>query len=175
MEPAAYLITGAMAAGKSSVAQALAERFARGAHVRGDQFRRAVVRGREEMTMDASPEAWAQLRLRYELAASVTDRYVEAGFVAVMQDVILGPILDEVIAMIRSRPLAVIVLAPSVDALTQREAARPKTGYGSITPADLDRAMRSDTPRRGLWLDSTSLTVDETVDEILARVDEAIV
>lgn len=175
MEPAAFLITGAMAAGKSTVADALAQRFSRGAHVRGDQFRRSVVRGRADMTADPSSEAWAQLRLRYEIAASVTDRYVAAGFVAVMQDVILGPVLDDVIGMILSRPLAVVVLAPSVETLAAREAARPKTGYRDITPADLDRALRSDTPHRGLWVDSSAMTVDETVDEILRRVEEAVV
>jgi hypothetical protein len=92
-----------------------------------------------------------------------------------MQDVILGPVLDDVVAMITSRPLALVVLAPSVDVLEQREAQRAKTGYGEITPADLDRAMRVDTPRRGLWLDSSALTIGQTVDEILARVDEALV
>ncbi len=125
--------------------------------------------------MEPSTEAWAQLRLRYELAATVTDRYVAAGFVAVMQDVILGPVLDDVVAMITSRPLALVVLVPSVDVLEQREAQRSKTGYGEITPADLDRAMRVDTPRRGLWLDSSALTIGQTVDEILDRVGEALV
>lgn len=60
------LITGAMAAGKSTVAQALAERLSRSVHVRGDAFRRMIVAGRVEMTADPSPEAIAQLQLRYD-------------------------------------------------------------------------------------------------------------
>ncbi|WP_324193143.1 zeta toxin family protein [Nocardia nova] len=42
MTSAVYLITGIQAAGKSTVAQALAERLPRSAHVRGDVFRRFV-------------------------------------------------------------------------------------------------------------------------------------
>ena len=32
----------------------------------------------------------------------------------------------------------------------------------------LDAGLRNDTPRIGLWLDSSDQTPDETVDEILA-------
>lgn len=45
-ERAIVLITGIQAAGKSTIAQALAERLPRSVHVRGDLFRRMVVNGR---------------------------------------------------------------------------------------------------------------------------------
>ena len=54
---AVYLITGIQAAGKSTVAQALAERLPRAAHVRGDAFRRMIVSGGVPMTPDAGEEA----------------------------------------------------------------------------------------------------------------------
>ncbi len=94
-----FVITGIMAAGKSTVAQALAERFDRAVHLRGDVFRRSVVSGRVDMSSNPSAEALDQLRLRYELAAFCADRYVDAGFVTVMQDVILGPMLIDVMGM----------------------------------------------------------------------------
>ena len=40
-----WLITGAQASGKSTVADLLAQGFERGAHVRGGQFDRWAVRG----------------------------------------------------------------------------------------------------------------------------------
>ncbi|MFG1708780.1 AAA family ATPase [Nonomuraea sp. M3C6] len=67
------LITGISAAGKSTVAQALAERLPRSAHVRGDTFRRMVVGGRAEMTPEPSDEAMRQLHLRYRIAANAAD------------------------------------------------------------------------------------------------------
>jgi hypothetical protein len=37
----------------------------------------------------------------------------------------------------------------------------------------LDRALREETPRLGLWLDTSELTLTETVEEILGRADES--
>ncbi|MGN9837793.1 AAA family ATPase [Nonomuraea sp. H19] len=169
----AVLISGISAAGKSTVAQALAERLPRAAHVRGDMFRRMVVSGRADMTPEESDEAVRQLHLRYRIAATVADLYFDAGFTPIVQDVILGADLERCTKLIRARPLHVVVLAPGVAAVERRERERAKTGYGDWTVADLDDALRRDTPRLGLWLDSSRQTPDETVDEIVSRAAEA--
>ncbi|MFN2418684.1 MAG: AAA family ATPase [Candidatus Limnocylindria bacterium] len=167
------LITGIMGAGKSSVAQALAERLPRAAHVRGDAFRRMIVTGRAEMVPGANDEALTQLRLRYALAASVADGYAAARFTAVYQDIILGEDLPRVVASIRARPRFVVVLAPRAEtALRRAELREGPSGYGEWTAEALDDLLR-DTPRIGLWLDTSDLTVPETVDAILLRAVEA--
>ena len=80
------LITGIQAAGKWSVAQAVAERLDRSVHLRGDVFRRMIVNGRARMgPADPPDEAVRQLRLRYRLAAQAADGYAEAGFTVVLQ------------------------------------------------------------------------------------------
>jgi cytidylate kinase len=162
------LITGIMAAGKSTVAQRLAERLPRSAHVRGDVFRRMVVSGRVDVGPDLADEAVAQLRLRYRLSALVADEYADAGFVAVVQDVALGDDLPAWVSMFRHPP-RVVVLAPSAQAVQTREAAREKTGYGDWTVGDLDAGLRGSTPRIGLWLDTSEQTPDQTVDSIVTE------
>ncbi|MBX3064479.1 MAG: AAA family ATPase [Anaerolineae bacterium] len=175
LDSSVILITGIMASGKSTVAQRLAERLPKSVHLRGDTFRRMIVRGREEMTADYSPEAYRQLLLRYQLARITADAYCEAGFTVVYQDVILGAVLNDVVVELRRlRPTYVVVLCPSPEVVAQREAGRGKTGYGSWTPADLDRSLRNETPQVGLWLDTSALTVEETVDSILARIDDGL-
>ena len=163
-----FLITGVMASGKSTVAQLLAEKFARGVHVRGDAFRRMIVRGREELLPDSADdsEAARQLRLRYRIAAQAADAYFDAGFNVVLQDVIVGPMLAEAVSLIRNRPLYVVVLAPSREAVADREAARPKKGYGLWTIDELDRRLREETPKIGMWLDSSALTAEESAEWI---------
>ncbi|TDE11793.1 AAA family ATPase [Jiangella asiatica] len=167
-----YLITGVMAAGKSTVAQALAERLPTAAHVRGDAFRKAIVSGRAE-PVPGDVEGEAQRLLRYRIAAGVADQYAAAGITAVVQDVIIGPELADVVEVVRTRPLYVVVLAPHPEAVAEREEARVKTGYGAWTIADLDGALRHETPRIGLWLDTSRMTPAETVDAILAGRAEA--
>src|SRR4051794_10948118 len=144
-QPAVYLISGPRAAGKSTVARLLAARFERGVHLEGDVFRRSIVSGREEMTPDPSPAALEQSSLRHRLAAAAADAYVAAGFGVALEDVVAAPLLGDYRTMIRSRPCHVIVLLPSLEGL-------------------VDSA-----PRVGIWLDTTNLTPEETVEEILAQ------
>lgn len=186
------LSTGVMAAGRSTVAQTPAERLPRAAHVRGNVFRRMIVSGRVEYEPEAAGtdsgeaadggegpdggEGEAQLRLRYRLSAATADAYAQAGFTAVVQDVVLGADLMAYVRLVRTRPLYVNVLAPNAAAVAAREAGRAKTGYGAWTVEQLDGALRAQTPRIGLWVDSSELTVGETVETILsgrerARVD----
>jgi GrpB-like predicted nucleotidyltransferase (UPF0157 family) len=142
-------------------------------HLEGDVFRRSIVSGREEMTPDPSPEAVEQLRLRYRLAAAAADTYVEAGFSVALEDVIAGRLLGDYRTMIRSRPCHVIVLLPSRDTVATREAGRRDKGYGAWTVEQLYEGFAGATPRVGLWLDTTDLTPEETVDTILAETSPA--
>ncbi|MBE1471863.1 AAA family ATPase [Kibdelosporangium phytohabitans] len=168
---AIILITGIQAAGKSTIAQLLAERLERSVHVRGDAFRRSIVNGRADMTPDPSEEAWRQLRLRYRLTAMACDEYFREGFTVVAQDVIIGAPLGEMVRLIKQRPLLVVVLAPRPDAVLARETGRAKADtYDKWTIDLLDKGLREETPRIGLWLDTSDQTPEQTVDEILSRV-----
>jgi len=174
-EPMILLVTGIMASGKSTVAQLLAERFERSVHLRGDLFRRMIVSDRTEMTPDAAEDGLEQLRLRYRLAAQAADTYCEAGFAVVVQDVVVGRVLSDFVSYVRHRPFYVVVLCPNAAAVAEREAARAKKGYGEWTVEGLDRVLREETPSIGLWLDTSRLTAEETVDAIMSRYrDEAL-
>lgn len=172
--PHIVLITGNMASGKSSVAQALAERFPKSVHLRGDLFRRMIVNGRADMKFELSAEAEQQLQLRYQLAVETAKRYVQAGFTVVYQDIVIGQALREVIVACHPYQPAVVVLCPRADVVAARDHARGKTGYPDRASVDaFDHVLRSETPRIGYWLDNSDLTVAETVDTILSRLDQA--
>lgn len=113
----------------------------------------------------------AQLRLRYHRAAQAADTYYEAGFSVVIQDVVIGPILTSCMDGIRTRPLILVVLAPRPEVVARREAARTKVAYrdDTTTISALDAALRQETPRIGLWIDTSTRSPDETVDEIIRR------
>ncbi|MYS19728.1 Adenylylsulfate kinase [Streptomyces sp. DvalAA-14] len=169
------VITGVMASGKSTVAQLLAERLPRAVHVRGDVFRRMLVSGRRDLVPHSDEEAFEQLRLRYRVSASTADLYAAAGWTAIVQDVVLGENLRPYLDAIGSRPLHLVVLAPSPEAVAAREAARAKTGYGSWTVGGLDHILRDRTPRLGLWVDTSAQSPDETVDAILDGLKQALI
>jgi hypothetical protein len=90
-----------------------------------------------------------------------------------VQDVVLGEHLRPYLDAITTRPLYLVVLAPTREAVAAREAARAKSGYGSWTVGGLDHVLRDETPHLGLWVDSSGQTPEQTVDAVLDRLDEA--
>jgi adenylylsulfate kinase-like enzyme len=176
-----WLITGAQAAGKSTVADLLARTFERGVHVRGGQFYRWAVRGWVHFDDAAhQDEARRLLEFRYRLSAMVANQYATAGFTTVVQDNIYGEDVATWLDRITVRPVRVVVLRPSVDVIAQRDrerqATRGKVAYrGDFTPEINDRHVATIPPALGLWLDTSAQTPQQTVDEIWARADDAIV
>ena len=164
-----FIITGAMAAGKSTVAQLLAERLPKSVHLRGDLFRRMIVNGAAEMGPVLSEEARTQLALRHRLACDAARAYVETEFTVVYQDILIGASLRDVAERLADLDPIIVVLNPKADVLASRDAARRKTGYSEGFPPEvLAAALERETPRLGLWLDTSQMTAEEVVDRIVS-------
>ena len=162
-----YLITGLMASGKSSVAEALAKRFVKSVHLRGDYFRKAIINGRVEMSENPSKDALDQLHLRYQLTAMVAINYYKEGFNVIVQDNYYGNDLLYIIELLKELDVKVIVLDPSLEVIKLRESNRNKLGYTNFNIEDLYKSFHDHTPRVGSWIDNSELTIEETVDKII--------
>ncbi|MFE7461080.1 phosphotransferase [Streptomyces sp. NPDC057554] len=168
-EPAAgaVLLSGIPGSGKSTVAAALAARFAASAHIEVDALQGLIVTGGRWPSPEPDAEADRQIFLRARNACLLADSFVSAGFVPVIDDVVVRRAhLGFYRRQTAVGPLHFVVLAPGAAKAGERNLARDKT----LTTdwSFLDTAMRTELADEGLWIDNAGLTVEETVDAVLA-------
>jgi predicted kinase len=171
-----FVISGVPASGKTTVSRLLASRLGRAVCVPGDAIRAMVVTGRADMRPDAGEAELAQLKLRYQGALAVASVYLDAGFDVVVEDVIIGPVLREFLALVPVPEMHLVFLDPCAAAVAERDCGRSKTAYGDHWDVgELRDVLRLETARLGLWLDSTGLSAEQTVDRILGDLGASLV
>jgi chloramphenicol 3-O-phosphotransferase len=168
MQPAVLVISGIPGAGKSTVSAIVARRLEHSAHIEAEVLQRFVVSG--SVWPDGEPrlEAMRQLRLRGRNVALLADSFFEAGFTPIIDDVVVGTRLGELRADLRSRPLLFVLLTPALDVVRERNRQRPNKDVFEAW-GHLDAVARKETPRLGLWLDTSKQTAEESAEEILRR------
>jgi predicted kinase len=170
--PSIFVLTGVMAVGKSTVADLLAHNFSRSVHLRGDVFRKMIVAGRDPIVPPLGPEAVRQLELRRRLAALAAGEYLQDGFTVVLQDIYIGSDLSDILSRLRP-PLYLVALTARPEVIAAREQQREKEGYGDWSVTDLCAAFANNTPRVGLWIDTSDISPKETVALVLANLGQA--
>ncbi len=176
-----FVISGNQAAGKTTVAHLLAQRFSRGVHVEADDLQRMIVSGCRwpEMrdgidvaTGRVMGESGAQLTARLRNACLVSQSFVGEGFTTVLTDIIVGWRFEELVGNLAGVAFHFVMLRPSVEVLHRRERERAS---GSNDWEEYIEGGIEEMPHIGLWLDTKDWTASETVDEILRRQSEALV
>ncbi len=146
------LVTGPPAAGKSTVARILADRFEPSAVVGGDAFFGFLARGAIPPWL---PEANDQNDIVIHAAAAAAGQYASGGYLTVYDGVVYPWFLPAFAAATGLAHLDYLVLLPSLERCVER--VRTRRGHG-FTDEGATRAMhgdfaRADVDRRHLLLD----------------------
>ena len=163
-----YLLSGPPGAGKSSVATALMQRYARGVHIPMDDLREWVVSGISHPSEGWSDETDRQFRLSRAIGASAARTYSEAGFAVAVADVLFPENVADHFAELNA---VKVLLLPTRESTQMRNALRTNKNFDTRDLAPLidhvyDGILKQDWTG---WhrLDTTHWTLDVTVDRIL--------
>ena len=148
-----FVVIGAQAGQRHALAEALARRSRRAVAIEGSAFDAMVLAGREEYAEPPTVAQVKQLFLRWSASIATAETYLLEGFDAIISDAILGRFLDDFLDLVTPEPVHLV-------GVQSRQPSAP--------------ALRG-TPRYGLWVDLEARDVEEVADEVMLRLDEALV
>src|SRR2546430_260477 len=171
---AIWLISAAPGAGKTTVSVALCRRFPLAVHIPVDDIR-DWVRSGFSSPLEWTAETDRQFALARRAAARVAADYAEAGFVAVLDDVVRESHLDQYTVHLGNAPIRKVLLNPSLETVLARNTAQGRKPFDASVLEAACRGLHplliaENTTEQG-WLvvDSTTLDIDETVDAIIGQ------
>jgi cytidylate kinase len=173
---ALWLISGTPGAGKTTVSLALCRRYPRSIHIPVDTVREWVKSGYASPVAPNVPqdELERQFLLARGAAARAALDYVAAGFAAIIDDVITTFALEAYQPVFRAGAKCVLLM-PAIEVAVERNRTRTNKTFDTavLEPVSRDvheRLKRAQLDKMG-WtvIDSSALSVEETVDAIVAR------
>ena len=166
------VVTGVQAAGKTTVANALAKQFQRSVHIEADILQMMIVSGAvwPNKPGPMETEAAAQLRLRLKNMCLLGKSFFEAGFTVILDDIIIGERLGDLKEELEGYEYSLVVLAPSVDKVLARDMQRDKRNLGLDWALYLNKELETSMKGQGIWIDNSDQTIDETVESILSKI-----
>jgi hypothetical protein len=155
----------------------LLQRFDFGLHIPLDNLHEWVVAGTAHPYPEWREETSRQFDLAYQAAAQTASLYASAGFAVVIEQIIYPHFVQDILApALAEHKFYKIYLRPQVQIAQQRNAARTTKDFDTVIldeplkawQQSLDEEISQDSG----WdiIDSSFLTVEETVNAILKRI-----
>jgi hypothetical protein len=171
------VITGAAGAGKSTVGRLIAERSERSVLIPLDYLESDIfVRGGVPPDWDGPDPGRSrrQILLGLQNAAAMGRNFSAAGFDCVIEGVLESTEeLDALLEALGPAETYFITLIPVLDELVKRDQGREPAQRMGARSAELHAILQFNGELRGMHVDSTGLSPEQTADLILADLEDA--
>jgi chloramphenicol 3-O-phosphotransferase len=170
-----WLINGIPGAGKTTTSRALAKRFSRGVHIEGDLLQDFILSGSVSPGQEPQMESDRQIHMNVRNQCLLARSYAQEGFTPVLDYVVVDRNrVEEYHGQLEGFRLHLVTLAPGIPVALERDQHRPEKTVAHLW-THLDEMMRRDLVDVGLWVDNSTLSLEDTVRYVLAHQAEALV
>lgn len=160
--PNLYIITGPTGVGKSTVSQELAKRSNKSALIEGDFIYAQVIGG--------YVSAWKEgnhLDVFWEICLNTIETYLSYGYDVVFNYIITPSIITKMQNRFKEYNTKLVILLTDEETILKRDSQRPEDCQMKERCIILLNSFKSKNYNTQNILDTTNLSVDETVDIIL--------
>jgi chloramphenicol 3-O-phosphotransferase len=169
--PDILILTGPPGSGKSTVAEALAERYDRVAHIQVDVLRHFVTPTGYAPPTRGGPAWEAQDRLAVKNACDLARNFVQERFGVIIDDIVGPEKLGRYVAGLKDAgaPVHFVRLMPRLEVCAARDAARAE---GRVAPGRVEvvyRELEKAGEHAGAPIDNSDISAEDAADRLQER------
>lgn len=157
-----YIITGPAGVGKSTVSKGVASSLEKSVLIEGDDIYNQFVGGRISPWKENAP-----LNLFWENCIMLIDNYLKNGYDVVFNYIIKEKQFNKLKMMFKNYEIKFTVLLVDEETIIKRDKERPLDCQMGERSLILLNEFKNQNYNENYILDSTNLTIDQTVNEVL--------
>ena len=182
-----WIFNGIPASGKTTTAKEFAKKFPKAALISRDDLQDQIVSGNVRPNALPKEEACFQTDMNIRNQCALAQSYVQHGFIPICDDVVGENQLAIYKELLKNNQIHLVTLNPTLDVAQKRDKLRSSESQFNV-PVSLDLVQQDRMARWkilqesvltlsgiGLWIDNSTMTIEETVSYILKNKEKCIV